>query len=595
MSNNGRKTIELPTNITVRQLADLIKASPIDIIKQLMSNGMMATINQQIDYDTAAIVISEFGYEAQPQIVVEEVKEEEQGASAEWRKIIEKEAVEDLVVRPPVVTILGHVDHGKTSLLDAIRHSNVAAGEAGGITQHIGAYQVVHNGRKITFLDTPGHEAFTAMRARGAQTTDIAVLVVAADDGVMPQTREAAAHAKAARVPIIVALNKIDRPNANPDRVKQQLSDIDLSPDEWGGRTMVVPVSAKLKKGIDDLLEAIVLVADDTPIKANPNATAAGTVVEAQLDKARGVVATLLVQNGSLRTGDILVAGMVSGRIRRMFNDKGQVIDEAPPSTPVSILGLSDIPTAGDIFRAVGADREAREIVAQRKQAQKEAAAKPSKALTLDQVFAKFQAGETKELPLVVKADGQGSLEPIVTSLERLSTEDIKVTILYAETGNVTENDVLLASASKAIVVGFAVAADQAAQRLADTEGVSIRLYDIIYRLTEDIEKALKGMLEPEYKDVLIGKAEVRQVFRIPKVGNIAGSFVREGEIRRNATARVMRGGQKIFEGAVASLKHLKDDVRDVRQGFECGIALDGFDSFKTGDLVEFYTKEQVE
>jgi len=594
MSNNGRKTIELPANITVRQLADLIKASPIDIIKQLMSNGMMATINQQIDYDTAAIVISEFGYEAQPQIV-EEAKEEAQGTSAEWRKIIEKEAAEDLVVRPPVVTILGHVDHGKTSLLDAIRHSNVAAGEAGGITQHIGAYQVVHNERKITFLDTPGHEAFTAMRARGAQTTDIAVLVVAADDGVMPQTREAAAHAKAARVPIIVALNKIDKPNANPDRVKQQLSDIDLTPDEWGGKTMIVPVSAKQKKGIDDLLEAIVLVADDTPIKANPNTTAAGTVVEAQLDKARGVVATLLVQNGTLRTGNILIAGMVSGRIRRMFNDKGQVIDEAPPSTPVSILGLSDIPTAGDIFRAVGTDREARETVARRKQEQKEAAAKPSKALTLDQVFAKFQAGESKELPLVVKADVQGSLEPIATSLEKLSTEDIRVTILYAETGNVTENDVLLASASKAIVVGFAVAADQAAQRLADTEGVSIRMYDIIYRLTEDIEKALKGMLEPEYKDVVIGKAEVRQVFRIPKVGNIAGSFVREGEIRRNATARVMRGGQKIFEGAVSSLKHLKDDVREVRQGFECGIAFDGFDSFKTGDLIEFYTKEQVE
>ena len=594
MSNNGRKTIELPANITVRQLADLIKASPIDIIKQLMSNGMMATINQQIDYDTAAIVISEFGYEAQPQIV-EEAKEEAQGTSAEWRKIIEKEAAEDLVVRPPVVTILGHVDHGKTSLLDAIRHSNVAAGEAGGITQHIGAYQVVHNERKITFLDTPGHEAFTAMRARGAQTTDIAVLVVAADDGVMPQTREAAAHAKAARVPIIVALNKIDKPNANPDRVKQQLSDIDLTPDEWGGKTMIVPVSAKQKKGIDDLLEAIVLIADDTPIKANPNTTAAGTVVEAQLDKARGVVATLLVQNGTLRTGNILIAGMVSGRIRRMFNDKGQVIDEAPPSTPVSILGLSDIPTAGDIFRAVGTDREARETVARRKQEQKEAAAKPSKALTLDQVFAKFQAGESKELPLVVKADVQGSLEPIATSLEKLSTEDIRVTILYAETGNVTENDVLLASASKAIVVGFAVAADQAAQRLADTEGVSIRMYDIIYRLTEDIEKALKGMLEPEYKDVVIGKAEVRQVFRIPKVGNIAGSFVREGEIRRNATARVMRGGQKIFEGAVSSLKHLKDDVREVRQGFECGIAFDGFDSFKTGDLIEFYTKEQVE
>jgi len=595
MSNNGHKTIELPANVTVRQLADLIKASPIDIIKQLMSNGMMATINQQIDYDTAAIVVSEFGFEAQPQIVIEEKAEEEQGPTAEWRKIIDREAAEDLVVRPPVVTILGHVDHGKTSLLDAIRKSDVAAGEAGGITQHIGAYQVVHDGRKITFLDTPGHEAFTAMRARGAQTTDIAVLVVAADDGVMPQTREAAAHAKAARVPIIVALNKIDKPNANPDRVKQQLSDIELTPDDWGGKTMVVPVSAKQKKGIDDLLEAILLIADDTSIRANPQATAAGTVVEAQLDRAKGVIATLLVQNGTLSAGDILVAGKVYGHIRRMFNDQGKVINDAPPSAPVSILGLSELPNAGDLFRVVNSDREAREIVARRKLALKEAAAKPAKGLTLDQVFAKFQAGETKELALVVKADVQGSLEPIVTSLQKLSTDDIKVVILYGETGNVTENDVLLASASKAIIVGFAVSADQAAQRLADKEGVSIRLYDVIYRVTEDIEKALKGMLEPEYKDVLIGKAEVRQVFRIPKIGNIAGSYVREGEIRRNATARVVRGGQKVFEGSVSSLKHLKDDVREVRQGFECGIGLNGFDGFRTGDLVEFYAKEQVE
>ncbi len=595
MSNNGHKMIELPANVTVRQLADMIKASPIDIIKQLMSNGMMATINQQIDYDTAAIVVSEFGYEAQPQVIVEEKPEEEPSATAEWRKIIGREAAEKLVIRPPVVTILGHVDHGKTSLLDAIRKTNVAAGEAGGITQHIGAYQVIHNARKITFLDTPGHEAFTAMRARGAQTTDIAVLVVAADDGVMPQTREAAAHAKAARVPIIVALNKIDKPNANPDRVKQQLSEIELTPDEWGGKTMVVPVSAKQKKGLDDLLEAILLVADDTDIKANPDATAAGTVVEAELEKARGVIATVLVQNGTLHTGDILVAGAAYGRIRRMFNDKGQVVAEVPPSSPVSVLGLSDLPNAGDIFRVVGSDREARDIVAQRKQAQKEATAKPAQGLTLDQVFAKFQAGETKELALVVKADAQGSLEPIVTSVEKLATDELKVNVLYAETGNVTENDVLLASASKAIIVGFHVAADQAAQRLADKEGVSIRLYDVIYRLTEDIEKALKGLLEPEYKEVLLGKAEVRQIFRIPKVGNIAGSYVREGELRRNATVRVVRGGQKVFEGAVASLKHLKDDVREVRQGFECGISLDGFNEFKVGDIVEFYTKEQVQ
>jgi translation initiation factor IF-2 len=595
MSDNGHKTIELPASVTVRELADMIKASPIDIIKKLMSNGMMATINQMIDYDTAAIVVSEFGFEAQQQVVIQETKEEDQGPTAEWRKIIADEADENLVIRPPVVTILGHVDHGKTSLLDAIRKTNVAAGEAGGITQHIGAYQIVHNDRKITFLDTPGHEAFTAMRARGAQTTDIAVLVVAADDGVMPQTREAAAHAKAAKVPIIVALNKIDKANASPDRVKQQLTDIDLTPDDWGGKTMIVPVSAKQKKGIEDLLEAILLTADDTPIRANPHAAASGTVVEAQLNKAKGVVATILVQNGTLKTGDILIAGTVSGRIRRMFNDKGDVIKEAAPSTPVSVLGLSEIPHAGDLFQVVESDREARETVAKRKQVIKDASTKPASALTLDQVFAKFQAGETKELALILKADVQGSLEPIVNSLEKLSTDELKTNVLHAETGNITENDVLLASASKAIIVGFHVNIDPGATRLAEKEGVSIRQYDVIYRLTEDIEKALKGMLEPEYKDVLLGKAEVRMVIRIPKVGNIAGSYVREGEIRRNATARVMRGSQKLHEGSVSSLKHLKDDVREVRQGFECGIGLDGFNEFKNGDVIEFYTKEQVQ
>jgi len=589
-----RRIIELPTSVTVRQLADSIKASPIDIIKQLMSNGMMATINQQIDYDTAAIVVSEFGFDAQPEFIPEPVKEEET-TTVEWRKLIEREAADDLVIRPPVVTILGHVDHGKTSLLDAIRKTNVAAGEAGGITQRVGAYQIVHNNRKITFLDTPGHEAFTAMRARGAQATDIAVLVVAADDGVMPQTREAAAHAKAARVPIIVALNKVDKANANPDRVKQQLSEIELNPDDWGGNTMVVPVSAKQKKGIEDLLEAILLTADESPIRANPAAAAAGTVVEAELDRARGVIATLLVQNGTLSAGDLIVAGTVHGRIRKMFDDKGKVLDEAPPSTPITILGLSDLPVPGDLFRAVDSEREARGIVAERKQDQKEAAAKPSVALSLEQVFAKFQAGETKELPLVIKADLQGSLEPIVNSVEKLGAGDIKVNVLYAETGNITKNDVMLASASKAIIIGFAVHADQVAQRLAEKEGVSIRLYDIIYRVTEDIEKALKGMLEPEFKDVLIGKAEVRQVFRIPRIGNIAGSYIREGEARRNATVRVMRNGQKLYEGKISSLKHEKDDVREVRQGFECGIGVDGFETFKPGDTVEFYTKEQVE
>ncbi|MBI5053818.1 MAG: translation initiation factor IF-2 [Chloroflexi bacterium] len=595
MSDNGRKVIELPAAVTVRQLADLLKASPIDIIKGLMSNGVMATINQQIDYDAAAIVISEMGYDAQPIAVIEEEKEEEKVSTAEWRKLIEHESEEDLILRPPVVTILGHVDHGKTSLLDAIRHTDVAAGEAGGITQHIGAYQIIRNQRSITFLDTPGHEAFTAMRARGAQATDIAVLVVAADDGVMPQTREAAAHAKAARVPIIVALNKIDKANASPDRVKQQLTDIQLTPDEWGGDTMVVPVSAKKKEGIDDLLEAILLTADDLKMKANPKTAAAGTVVEAQLEKAKGVMATLLVQNGTLHTGDVIIAGMVSGRIRRMFNDHGDVVDEAPPSTPVSVLGLSDVPVAGDIFRVVETDREARTLVAERKLATKEAEAKPAQAMTLEQVFEKFKAGEMKELALVIKADVQGSLEPLTNSLKKLSTDDIKVNILYGEIGNITENDVMLATASKAIIVGFAVQADAAATRLAEKNGVSIRLYDVIYRLTEDVEKALKGMLEPEYEEVLIGKAEVRLVIRIPKIGNIAGAYVRDGELKRNATVRVMRGGQKLFEGKLSSLKHVKDDVREVKQGFECGIGVDGFESFRTGDLIEFYVKQRKE
>jgi translation initiation factor IF-2 len=593
MSENGHKVVEVPSVLTVRQLADLIKASPIDVIKQLMLNGVMANINQQIDYDTAAIVIEELGFEARPEVIVEEA-EEEQTAAPEWRKLIEAERPEELVNRPPVVTILGHVDHGKTSLLDVIRRTNVAGGEAGGITQHIGAYQVVHNGRQITFLDTPGHEAFTAMRARGAQATDIAILVVAADDGVMPQTREAYAHARAARVPIIVALNKIDKANANPDRVKQQLAEIGLTPDDWGGAALIVPVSAKQKSGIDDLLEAILLMADETKILANPKGKVAGTVVEAQLDRAKGVIATLLVQNGTLRVGDAIVAGKSHGKVRAMFNDRGKPVSEALPSTPVSVLGISDVPNAGELFRVVDTDREARIIVEERKMAAREAAAAPQQALSLDQIFAKFQAGEAKELPLIVKADVQGSLEPIVTSLERLGGEGPKVNILYAETGNVTENDVLLASASKAIVIGFAVQPDTGATRLAEAQAVSIRLYDVIYRLTDDVDKALKGLLEPEYKDVTIGRAEVRQVFKIPRIGNIAGSYVIEGEIRRNAKARVWRGGKSLFEGEVSSLKHEKEDVRELRQGFECGIGLSGFDEFKTGDVIEFFVKQQA-
>ena len=596
MSENGRKVVEVPNSITVRQLADLVKASPIEIIKQLMTNGVMANINQQLDYDTAAIVINELGFEAQPVVVPVPAEEKEDAAAApEWRRVIEAEAASDLIVRPPVVTILGHVDHGKTSLLDVIRKANVAAGEAGGITQHVGAYQVEHDGRQITFLDTPGHEAFTAMRMRGAQATDIAILVVAADDGVMPQTREAYAHAKAARVPIIVALNKIDKANANIDRVKQQLAELGLAPDEWGGKTMVVPVSARQKLGIEDLLEAILLTADETPIKSNPKAVASGTVIEAELEKARGVIATLLVQNGTLHSGDIVIAGSASGKIRAMFNDRGKPVREAAPSTPVAVLGLSGVPLPGDLFRVVASDREARLIVAKRKLDQKTAEAKPSVTMSLDQVFAKFQAGEAKELALIVKADVQGSLEPIVTQLEKLSTTDgPRVNVLYAETGNVTENDVMLATASSAIIIGFSVAVDPPAVRLAETNGVSIRQYDIIYRVTEDIEKALRGLLEPEYKQVVIGRAEVRAVFKIGKLGNIAGSQVREGEIRRNAKVRVLRQGKVEFEGEVSSLKHEKEDVREVQKGFECGIALKDFDAFKVGDFLEFYTLERV-
>jgi translation initiation factor IF-2 len=600
MSDNGQKVVELPGVVTVRQLASLTKSSPIDIIKQLMSNGVMANINQQLDFDTAALIAGELGYEAKPEAQPEQdeqAREEEKAAGPEWRQVIAAERAEDLKSRPPVVTILGHVDHGKTSLLDVIRKTDVAAHEAGGITQHIGAYQVEHNNRRITFLDTPGHEAFTAMRARGAQATDVAILVVAADDGVMPQTREAAAHAKAARVPIIVALNKIDKPNANPDRVKQQLAEIELTPDDWGGKTMVVPVSAKQKTGIEDLLEAILLTSDDlTTIKANPEAAATGTVLEANLDKARGVLATLLVQNGTLQAGDVVVAGTAHGKIRAMFNDKGKPIREARPSTPVSILGLSEAPVPGDPFKVVDSDREARAIVAERRQAAKDAkAGQVSSAPSLDQIFAKFKSGETKELVLIVKADAQGSLEPIVNSLKKLPTADgPTINVLYSETGNVTENDVMLATASNAVIIGFNVSADAAAQRLAETSGISIRQYDVIYRLIEDVEKALKGLLGPEFKPVVIGHAEVRAVFKIPKIGHIAGCIIRDGEARRNAKVRVLRQNKLEFEGEVGSLKREKDDVREVQKGMECGIGVRDFDGVRQGDILEFFVIQQV-
>jgi translation initiation factor IF-2 len=590
MSENGNK-IELPANVMIRDLAQIIEQSPIDIIKKLMSNGVMASINQAVDFDTAAIVVAEYGFDAVPKEFEEEAKEEV-GEIPLWRQLIADEDETELVNRAPVVTILGHVDHGKTSLLDAIRETNVADGEAGGITQHISAYQVEMKGRTISFLDTPGHAAFTAMRARGAQGADIVILVVAADDGVMPQTKEAIAHAKAARVPMVVALNKIDKANANPENVKQQLAELELVPDEWGGNTMIIPVSAKQKEGINDLLEAILLVADSTDIRANPEGSVIGTVIEAELDKQKGTVATLLVQNGTLHSGDIVVAGTVYGRLRAMFDFRGKPVKEVGPSTPVGVMGLNDVPSAGDLFQVVETDKEARDIISQRVEEQKQKNQSNKKA-SLEDLFAAYEAGEAQELNLIIKADVQGSLEPIMSELEKLGGGEISVNVLHAETGNIGENDIMLASASKAIVIGFNVQADVPARRLAEQEGISIRLYDIIYRVTEDIEKALKGMLDPVLTEKEIGRAEVLEVFPISKVGKIAGCRVRAGELRRNAKVRLFRGEDLVFEGEMASLKHEKESVREIRTGFECGVGLKNFHDIKIGDELVCYVLEK--
>jgi translation initiation factor IF-2 len=587
------KKIELPMAIGVRDLAQKMGISPIDAIKKLMLNGVMASINQTIDFDTAAIVAAEFGFEATPEEQLAD-EQKETGEIPIWRQKIANEKTADLVTRPPVVTILGHVDHGKTSLLDAIRMTEVAAGEAGGITQHIGAYQVEKEGRLITFLDTPGHAAFTAMRARGAQGADIVVLVVAADDGVMPQTREAIAHAKAARVPMIVALNKIDKANANQDRVKHQLSELELVPDEWGGNTIIVPVSARQKTGITDLLASILLVADSLDIRANPSGKVIGTVIEAEVDKTKGVMASLLVQNGTLKNGAIVVAGISQGRLKAMYDYRGKPVQKAGPSIPVSVLGMNNVPSAGEIFEVVESERVAREIVLKRQEALKNQTA--ATKMSLEDLFARFKAGELKELRLILKADVQGSLEPIVKELNELAknnSSEIALKVLYSETGNIGENDVMLASASKAILLGFNVQAEVTARRLAESEGVSIRLYDIIYRLTEDIEKALKGMLEPEFIEKHIGKAQVLAIFPVSKVGKIAGCRVLEGELRRNGKIRLSRGSDVVFEGEVASLRHEKDDVRDVRSGFECGIGLKNFNDVLVGDMLECYSLEK--
>ncbi len=589
--SSTRQKLELPANIVIRDLALKIEKSPIDLIKKLMLNGVMATINQTVDFDTAAIVVGEYGFDAVLE-TVEEAGKVETGEVPLWRQMIADEKNSTfLKPRPPVITILGHVDHGKTSLLDAIRQTEVAAGEAGGITQHIGAYQVEKKGRLITFLDTPGHAAFTQMRARGAQGADIVVLVVAADDGVMPQTREAIAHAKAARVPIMVALNKVDKANANPDLVKKQLAELDLVPDEWGGNTMVIPVSAKQKQGIDDLLEGVLLVADSNGIKGNPSGKVLGTVIEAELDKAKGVMATLLVQNGTLESGDIVVAGTSYGKLRAITDYKGKLIKKAGPSTPVSVMGLSGMPSAGDIFQVVNSEKEARNIVHERLEAAK-TLSQTKKKVSLEDLFANVQAGEAKGLNLIIKADVQGSLDPIVNELNKLGQGEIGLHILHAETGNIGNNDVMLASASKAIIIGFNVQAEVDGRRLAEKEGVDIRLYEIIYRMTEDIEKALKGMLEPVLVEKVIGRAQVLQVFAASKFGRVAGCKVTDGELRRGAKVRLQRGVDIVYEGDLSSLRHEKEDVKEMRIGFECGVGFKNFNDIQSGDQLLCYVIE---
>ena len=585
------KSVEIPEFTTVRDLAQLLDVSPIDVIKELMNNGIMATINQQIDFDTAAIVAEEMGYEAHLPVPEVEVEEEEE-AQPLMARLLADERPEDLEPRPPVVTLLGHVDHGKTSLLDVIRNTSVQAREAGGITQHIGAYQVTHDGHTITFLDTPGHEAFTAMRARGAQGADIAVLVVAADDGVMPQTKEAISHARAAHVPIIVAINKIDKDNANPDMVKQQLADEGLVPEDWGGDVICVPVSAKLKIGIDDLLESILLVAEMQEFRANPNRPAVGVVIEGKMDRMRGPMANVLVHNGTLRVGDSVVAGEVYGHVRAMFDHRGKRIESAPPSTPVQILGLSGVPNAGDRFEVVADDKTARQIAMGRAIRRQQAEVREPE-INLENLFDQLQAGR-KELNVIVKADVQGSIEPIVQSIQDLSTDDVQIHVIHQGTGNISKSDIMLAVASKAIVIGFNVTADVAARRLAETEGVEIRLYNLIYQIIDDMQKALHGMLEPVYEEVVTGHAEVRAVFRISRVGRVAGCYVTDGVIERNTRARVLRGGEQLFDGAILSLKRFQEDVPQVRAGYECGIALDGFQDFHEGDIIEAYKKERA-
>lgn len=579
-------TITIPEMITVGELAARLKATSSEVIKKLMMMGVMATINQEIDFDTATLVAMEFHAKTEKEVVV----------TIEERIIDDSEDTdENLQPRTPVVVVMGHVDHGKTSLLDAIRDANVTSTEAGGITQHIGAYRVYLGDREVTFLDTPGHAAFTSMRARGAQVTDIAVLVVAADDGIMPQTVEAINHAKAAGVAIIVAINKIDKPGADPDRIKQQLTEYELVPEEWGGSTICVPVSAKQRTGIDNLLEMIILQADMMELKANPDRAGKGTVIEARLDKGRGPVATVLVQNGTLHAGDVIVAGTAVGRVRAMVDDRGNRVEEAGPSVPVEITGLAEVPSAGDVFNAVSDEKLARELVEQRKQEMKEEQFAAYQKVTLDNLFSQMQEGEMKELNIIVKADVQGSVEAVRQSLEKLSNDEVKVRVIHGAVGAVSESDVMLANASNAIIVGFNVRPDPVAQTNAERDGVDIRLYRIIYDCIEEIEAAMKGMLAPKFREVAQGRIEVRAVYKISNVGTVAGCYVLDGKVTRQSEIRVVRDGIVIAEDKIDSLKRFKDDVREVAQGYECGIGLTKFNDIKEGDIFEAYIMEEYQ
>ncbi|HBS59723.1 MAG TPA: translation initiation factor IF-2, partial [Firmicutes bacterium] len=577
------KVIKIGGSLTVKELSAKTGVEVAQIIKKLMGLGVLATINQEIDADSAILVATDFGIEVEelpPEVPGDEVPEIEDDPAS-------------LMPRPPVVTIMGHVDHGKTSLLDVIRQTSVTSQEAGGITQHIGAYQITYQGKKITFLDTPGHEAFTAMRARGAQVTDIAILVVAADDGVMPQTIEAINHAKSAHVPIIVAINKMDKPDANPDRIKQQLTEHGLVVEDWGGDVIAVPVSAHKRTGLSDLLEMILLVAEVNEYKANPNRNAQGTIVEAQLDKGRGPVATILVQLGTLHVGDMVIAGTAYGKVRAMVNDRGEKVKKAEPSMPVEVLGLSDVPQAGDIMNVVD-EKTARSIAEKRLAKRKTEELQQAGKITLDDLFKQIQEGKIRDLNIVIKADVQGSVEALRQSLERLKNEEVRVNIIHGGVGAITETDVTLASASNAIIIGFNVRPDANARRIAETEKVDVRLYRVIYEAINDVEAALTGMLSPEFKEVILGRAEIRALIKVPKVGVIAGCYVLEGKITNNAKVRLIRGGIVVYEGEIDSLRRFKDDVREVQTGYECGIGLDRYSDVREGDIIEAFAMEEI-